>query len=159
MTEMREHAAVIDLLIGLTRKMIDSAIAFEVAASEARNFSYYAILEQRASERKLVATNFQKLLRSLGHRPPLRGTLMALVRRIIGRILHRLFSNEAIIIGLFNRAEEKSVALFNELLKHPDISEPIRVVIERDYTCVRDGYVLFQELEAELMSHKLGQHW
>jgi uncharacterized protein (TIGR02284 family) len=159
MTEMLEHPAVIGLLIGVTRKMIDSAIAFEVAANEARNYSYYAVLEQRAGERKLVATNLQHLLRSLGQRSPLRGTVMALVRRIIGRIVHRLFANEAIIIGLFNRAEAKSIASFDELLRHPDISEPTRMAIEREYTCVRDGYILFQELEAELMNSKLGSHW
>jgi uncharacterized protein (TIGR02284 family) len=159
MAEQREHPAVIGLLIGVTRKMIDSAIAFEVAASEARNFSYYAVLEQRASERRLVATRFQSLLRSLGHRPPLRGTFMALARRVIGRILHRLFANEAIIIGLFNRAEEKSVASFEELLNHRDISERTRAVIEHEYKSVSDGYIMFQELEAELTHRNLGGDW
>jgi hypothetical protein len=33
------------------------------------------------------------------------------------------------------------------------------MAIEREYTCVRDGYILFQELEAELMNRKLGSHW
>ena len=84
---------------------------------------------------------------------------MGLVRRIIGRIVHRMFANEAIIIELFNRAEERSMASFEELLEHPHISAATKMVVEQEYRSVCDGYLEFQKLAAELMGYRPGRHW
>jgi len=158
MERVHESRAVISLLTQVTRRVIDSTIAFDVAANDARAFSYYVVLEHRAGERKLIATRLQQLIRSLGQRPPLLGTLAGVVRRVIGQILHRLFTNEAIIVELFNRAERKTMAKFEQLLNHPHISAETRAAVEQEFRCMHDGYLEFQKLAAELRQRR-GRGW
>ena len=135
------HEHDVDILNSLVETTLDSADGYAEAAKDARSDSLTSLFQDRASERRQVASTLQQRVRLLGGEPEDEGTLLASAHRMFVNLRTSLTANDnKAVVEEVERGEDHIKSKFEDAMKDEDLSPDTRSVIIDVYTSVRNGH-------------------
>ena len=145
----------IKILNGLIETTIDSAEGYGEAAKDAHNTRYAAAFQQRAAERRQVATRLQQQVSSLGGKPEDDGTVLAKVHRMFVELRAKIGSKDDVaIVDEVERGEDHIKAKYEDALKDNDVTAGTRSLINEAYVSVKSGHDQMRDLKHALHGAK-----
>ena len=135
------HEHDVDILNSLVETTLDSADGYAEAAKDAKSDSLTSLFQDRASERRQVASTLQQRVRLLGGEPEDEGTLLASAHRMFVNLRTSLTANDnKAVVEEVERGEDHIKSKFEDAMKDEDLSPDTRSVIIDVYTSVRNGH-------------------
>jgi len=142
----------IKVLNTLIETTLDSVDGYAEAAKDSDNPRYRNLFEQRASERRRVATDLQSQVRALGGNPEEEGSILAAGHRVFVSIRDSLSKGDESVVDEVERGEDHIKAKFEKAIRDGDLSTPVRSTIEQAYGSVRSGHDQMRDLKHSLES-------
>jgi uncharacterized protein (TIGR02284 family) len=140
----------IKILNGLIETTIDSAEGYTEAARDAENTRYAAIFQQRAGERRQVATRLQQQVSALGGKPEDEGTILASAHRMFVNLRKSMSSGDTAIVDEVERGEDHIKHKFEDALKDDEVSPTTRTLVTETFTSVKAGHDQMRDLKKAL---------
>ena len=141
----------IKILNGLIETTIDSAEGYGEAAKDAENTRYAALFQQRAAERRQVASRLQQQVASLGGKPEDDGTVLAKAHRMFVELRSKMSSkDDTAIVDEVERGEDHIKHKYEDALKDSDVSAGTRSAITEAYASVKSGHDQMRDLKHAL---------
>ncbi|MGR4866192.1 ferritin-like domain-containing protein [Caulobacter sp. LARHSG274] len=132
-----EHIKLVNSLVETT---IDSADGYAEAAKDASAVRYKTLFQQRAQERRSIASELQDEVRRLGGEPKDDGTILAAAHRTFVNLKDAVTKGDEAVIDEVESGEDFIKAKFEKALKDTDVDTRTRAVIERAWTSVKSGH-------------------
>jgi uncharacterized protein (TIGR02284 family) len=130
----------IKLVNSLVETTIDSADGYAEAAKDASAARYKTLFQQRAQERRSVASELQDEVRRLGGEPKDDGTILAAAHRTFVNLKDAVTKGDEAVINEVESGEDFIKAKFEKALKDTDVDTRTRAVIEKAWTSVKSGH-------------------
>jgi uncharacterized protein (TIGR02284 family) len=150
MNSTSEHEHDIKVLNTLIETTLDSVDGYAEAAKDADNPRYRNLFEQRASERRRVASELQSQVRTLGGKPEDEGSILAAGHRVFVSIRDSLSKGDKSVVEEVERGEDHIKAKFEKAIEDDDLSTPVRSAIKQAYGSVRTGHDQMRDLKHSL---------
>lgn len=140
----------IKLVNGLVETTIDSADGYHEAAKDADGQRYKMLFEQRAQERRTIATELQDEVRRLGGDPKDDGTILAAAHRAFVNLRDSLSKGDQAVINEVESGEDFIKAKYEKALQDNDVDVQTRAVIEKAWTSVKSGHDQMRDIKHTL---------
>lgn len=145
----------IKVLNGLIETTIDSAEGYGEAAKDAENTRYASLFQQRAAERRQVATRLQQQVSALGGKPEDDGTVLAKAHRMFVELRSKMSSkDDTAIVDEVERGEDHIKHKYEDAQKDTDVSPATKAVINEAYVSVKSGHDQMRDLKHALHGNK-----
>jgi uncharacterized protein (TIGR02284 family) len=141
------HTHDIKVLNDLIMTTLDSADGYTEAAKEAKNPTFKNLFSQWADERRLVASELQQQVRSLGGKPEDDGSLLAAAHRAFLSVRDSMSKGDKSVVEEVERGEDFIKNKFEEALDDDDLSETVRPLLGRAYDSVIEGHAQARDLK------------
>ncbi|HEV2539884.1 MAG TPA: PA2169 family four-helix-bundle protein [Frateuria sp.] len=132
------HNHDIRVLNDLIETTIDSADGYAEAARETQSTRFGITFQERATERRLVASRLQQQVEALGGTPEEEGSALASAHRLFTNLRKSLHDDRAVIDEV-ERGEDHIKHKFEDALEDEDVSPPTHALIADAYRSVRSG--------------------
>ena len=142
----------IKLVNGLVETTLDSAAGYAEAAKDADSNRYKTLFDQRAQERRTVATELQDEVRRLGGEPKDDGTILAAAHRVFVNLRDSLSKGDEAVINEVESGEDFIKARFEKAMLDTDVDAHTRAVIEKAWTSVKSGHDQMRDIK-QMMKH------
>jgi uncharacterized protein (TIGR02284 family) len=129
----------IRVLNDLIETTIDSADGYAEAAKETDSTRFGLTFQERANERRLVASRLQQQVEALGGTPEEGGSALASAHRLFTN-LRKSLGNENAVIDEVERGEDHIKHKFEDALEDSDVSPPTHALIAEAYRSVSSGH-------------------
>ncbi len=147
-TIMADHDHDISTLNGLIETTLDSVDGYTEAAKDAENARFVGLFNDRAAERRQVATALQQQVRTLGGTPDDDGTVLAGAHRIFLNLKAAVTGrDDKAIVNEVERGEDHIKAKFEKALADGDLSPATKQAIQDAYTSVRQGHDQMRDIK------------
>ncbi|HEV2622457.1 MAG TPA: PA2169 family four-helix-bundle protein [Frateuria sp.] len=133
------HNHDIRVLNDLIETTIDSADGYAEAARETQNIRFGITFQERATERRLVASRLQQRVEALGGMPEEEGSALASAHRLFANLRKSLHDDRAVMDEV-DRGEDHVAHQFEDALEDEDVSPPTHALIADAYRSVRSGH-------------------
>lgn len=133
------HNHDIRVLNDLIETTIDSADGYAEAARETQSTRFGITFQERATERRLVASRLQQQVEALGGTPEEGGSALASAHRLFANLRKSLHDDGAVIEEV-ERGEGHIRHKFEDALEDDDVSPPTHALIADAYRSVRSGH-------------------
>jgi uncharacterized protein (TIGR02284 family) len=130
----------ISVLNELTSLCLDSARGYREAATQGKDSTLAETFESRAAERDRVASELQEEVRSMGGTPAEHGTIAGSAHRVMLDVRTMLGDNAKAAIDEVERGEDVIKGRFEKAMSRDDISMPVKTLISRCYSSIREGH-------------------
>ena len=137
----------IKLVNGLVETTIDSADGYEEAAKHAEGARYRTLFQQRAQERRSIASELRDEVRRLGGEAKDDGTALAAAHRAFINLKDSLTKGDEAVINEVESGEDFIKAKFEKALDDTDVDAQTRAVIERAWTSVKSGHDQMRDIK------------
>ncbi|KQM63490.1 hypothetical protein ASE75_12755 [Sphingomonas sp. Leaf17] len=145
---MADHDHDISTLNGLIETTLDSVDGYTEAAKDAENARFVGLFNDRAAERRQVATTLQQEVRSLGGTPDDDGTVLAGAHRIFLNLKAAVTGrDDKAIVNEVERGEDHIKAKFEKALADTDLTPATRQAIQDAYTSVKQGHDQMRDIK------------
>lgn len=142
----------IKLVNGLVETTIDSADGYAEAAKDADSRRYKTLFEQRAQERRTIATELQDEVRRLGGEPKDDGTILAAAHRVFVNLRDSLSKGDEAVINEVESGEDFIKAKYEKAMQGTDVDAHTRAVIEKAWTSVKSGHDQMRDIK-QMLKH------
>ncbi|MBU4434612.1 MAG: PA2169 family four-helix-bundle protein [Alphaproteobacteria bacterium] len=142
----------IKLINGLVETTIDSADGYATAAKDAEGQRFKTLFEQRAQERRTIATELQDEVRRLGGEPKDDGTILAAAHRAFVNLRDSLSKGDEAVISEVESGEDFIKGKYEKAMKDTDVDAATRAVIEKAWTSVKSGHDQMRDIK-HMMKH------
>ena len=133
----QDHIKLVNSLVETT---IDSADGYGEAAKHAEGARYKTLFQQRAQERRSIASELQDEVRRLGGEPKDHGTILGAAHRTFVNLKDAVIKGDEAVINEVESGEDFIKAKFQKALKDTDVDAPTRAVIEKAWISVKSGH-------------------
>lgn len=133
------HNHDIRVLNDLIETTIDSADGYAEAAKETQSPRFTLTFQERAEERRRVASRLQQHVEALGGTPEDEGSVLASAHRMFTN-LRKSLHDETAVIDEVERGEGHIRHKFEDALEDEDVSPPTHALIADAYRSVRSGH-------------------
>jgi len=133
----KDHVKLVNSLVETT---IDSADGYEEAAKHAEGARYKTLFQQRAQERRSIASELQEEVRRLGGKAKDHGGVLAAAHRTFLNLKDAVIKGDEAVINEVESGEDFIKAKFEKALKDTDVEPRTRAVIEKAWTSVKSGH-------------------
>lgn len=133
----QDHVKLVNSLVETT---IDSADGYEEAAKHAEGARYKTLFQQRAQERRSIASELQDEVRRLGGAPKDHGSILGAAHRTFVNLKDAVTKGDEAVIDEVESGEDFIKAKFAKALKDTDVDAQTRAVIERAWISVKSGH-------------------
>jgi len=137
----------IRLINGLVETTIDSADGYEEAAKDVEGVRYKTLFQQRAQERRSVASDLQDEVRRLGGEAKDDGTILAAAHRAFVNLKDSLTKGDEAVINEVEAGEDHIKHRFEKALGDTDVDAPTRAAIEKAWTSVKSGHDQMRDIK------------
>lgn len=145
---MADHDHDISTLNGLIETTLDSVDGYTEAAKDAENARFVGLFNDRAGERRQVATALQQQVRALGGTPDDDGTVLAGAHRIFLNLKAAVTGrDDKAIVNEVERGEDHIKAKFEKALADTDLTPATKQVIQDGYTSVKQGHDQMRDIK------------
>ena len=145
---MADHDHDISTLNGLIETTLDSVDGYSEAAKDADNARFVGLFNDRAGERRHVATALQQQVRALGGTPEDDGTVLAGAHRVFLDLKAKVTGrDDKAIVNEVERGEDHIKAKFEKALADGDLSLATKQAIETAYTSVKQGHDQMRDIK------------
>lgn len=145
---MADHDHDISTLNGLIETTLDSVDGYSEAAKDADNARFVGLFNDRAGERRHVATALQQQVRALGGTPEDDGTILAGAHRVFLDLKAKVTGrDDKAIVNEVERGEDHIKAKFEKALADGDLSVATKQAIQDAYTSVKQGHDQMRDIK------------
>ena len=138
----------IRVLNRLIETTIDSADGYAEAAKESQSSRFASTFQERASERRQVASRLQQQVRALNGKVEDDGTVLAAAHRAFMKLRESVSKgSDKAVIDEVERGEDHIKAKFEDALKDNGITPATQAVINAAYGSVRSGHDQMRNLK------------
>jgi len=137
----------IKLINSLVETTIDSADGYAEAAKDADSARYKTLFQQRAQERRSVASDLQDEVRRLGGEPKDDGTILAAAHRAFVNLRDALSKGDEAVINEVESGEDFIKAKYEKALQDNDVDAQTRAAIEKAWTSVKSGHDQMRDIK------------
>jgi uncharacterized protein (TIGR02284 family) len=130
----------IKLVNSLVETTIDSADGYEEAAKHAEGARYKTLFQQRAQERRSIASELQDEVRRLGGEAKDHGTILGAAHRTFVNLKDAVTKGDEAVIDEVESGEDFIKAKFEKALKDTGVDAQTHAVIERAWTSVKSAH-------------------
>jgi uncharacterized protein (TIGR02284 family) len=135
-------------LNGLIATTIDSVDGYTEAAKDSDSGRFAQMFNDRASERRQVATALQGEVSRLGGNPEDDGTILAGAHRAFLNLKSAVTGkDDKAIVNEVERGEDHIKAKFEEALADTEISAQVKAAIQQAYGSVKTGHDQMRDLK------------
>ena len=142
----------IKLVNSLVETTIDSADGYAEAAKDADGDRYKTLFQQRAQERRTVASDLQSEVRRLGGEPKDDGTILAAAHRVFVNLRDSLSKGDEAVINEVESGEDFIKGKYEKALGDTDVDAQTRAVIEKAWTSVKSGHDQMRDIK-QMLKH------
>jgi uncharacterized protein (TIGR02284 family) len=140
----------IKLVNSLVETTIDSADGYAEAAKDADGDRYKTLFQQRAQERRTVASDLQTEVRRLGGEPKDDGTILAAAHRVFVNLKDSLTKGDEAVVNEVEAGEDHIKHKFEKALQDNDVAPQTRAAIEKAWTSVKSGHDQMRDIKLAL---------
>lgn len=137
----------IKLVNNLVETTIDSAHGYAEAAKDAESARYKTLFEDRAQERRTVATALQDEVRRLGGEPRDDGSILAAAHRVFVNLRDSLSKGDDAVINEVESGEDFIKSRYEKAMKDTDVDIHTRAVIEKAWASVKSGHDQMRDIK------------
>ncbi|TCS13661.1 PA2169 family four-helix-bundle protein [Caulobacter sp. BK020] len=137
----------IKLVNSLVETTIDSADGYAEAAKDAEGARYKTLFEQRAQERRTIASELQDEVRRLGGEAKDDGTILAAAHRAFLNLKDAVTKGDEAVVNEVESGEDYIKAKFEKALQDTDVEPQTRAAIERAWTSVKSGHDQMRDIK------------
>jgi uncharacterized protein (TIGR02284 family) len=140
----------IKLVNSLVETTIDSADGYEEAAKHAEGARYKTLFQQRAQERRSIASELQDEVRRLGGEAKDHGAILAAAHRAFVNLKDSLTKGDEAVINEVEAGEDHIKHKFEKALRDTDVAPQTRAAIEKAWISVKSGHDQMRDIKTML---------
>ncbi|KRA59829.1 hypothetical protein ASD79_09820 [Caulobacter sp. Root655] len=140
----QDHIRLVNDLVETT---IDSADAYEEAAKDVEGARYKTLFQQRAQERRSIASDLQDEVRRLGGEARDHGAVLAAAHRAFINLKNALAKGDETLINEVEASEDHIKHRFEKALGDTDVDTQTRAAIEKAWTSVKSGHDQMRDIK------------
>ncbi|MBO9560835.1 MAG: PA2169 family four-helix-bundle protein [Caulobacter sp.] len=137
----------IKLVNSLVETTIDSADGYAEAAKDAEGARYKTLFQQRAQERRSIASELQDEVRRLGGEAKDDGTILAAAHRAFLNLKDAVTKGDEAVVNEVEAGEDFIKGKFEKALQDTDVQPQTRAVIEKAWTSVKSGHDQMRDIK------------